>query len=98
MLKKQNKPIGRVLKFLSVLLSLALLICAFAGISVMAQGALGNLIVKSPIGKNEKCVWEEQLACAEIKVGDGNIIISTIDVSGKENNPVMAKFLNNLAK
>ncbi len=51
MLKKQKTPIGRVLKILSVLLGLALLVCAFAGISVMAQGAQGESVstgVSSP--------------------------------------------------
>ena len=58
-----------------------------------------NLIpILRSTNKNEKCIWEEQLACAEIKVGKGSIVVSTIDISGKENNPVMVKFLNNIAK
>lgn len=44
MLKKQKAFRGKKLKFLSVLLCLAVFICALAGITVTAQGAQGESV------------------------------------------------------
>ena len=48
--------------------------------------------------KNANGVWEDAFACAELSYGKGRFIISALKLEHKTKNPVVVKFLNQLAR
>ena len=54
-----------------------------------------DYIIKSS-NKDAQGRWQEEALCAEWQYGKGSVIVSQLLLDGKEKNPCVVKFLNNL--